>query len=260
AASARGFCDMATLARRAGHMEDVQKYQDLATKAANTLAAAFVDTKGVLAGSLERLQSGTNYHDGSTVEAMVFGVLASDNATSKATLDGLSNLVTPAGGYKRLEGSQDTYDINEWILIDLRASDAFRRANQTGKADSLLAWVSGQASANFNLLPELYNTVSSGGAIGSYAGSIPMVGYGAGAYQMTLLDRAGQYEPNDCGQYDQGQAPDGGMGGGGGIGGGSDVTSDRTGVACACQGGPGTASGFVLVLVVGGLISRKRKP
>ncbi|MFT3700639.1 MAG: glycoside hydrolase family 15 protein [Kofleriaceae bacterium] len=256
ATSARGFCDMATLARRAGRMDDVAHYQDLATKAAAGLSAAFADNKSVLAGSLERLQSGANYHDGSTVEAMVFGVLASDGAQSKATLDGLSYLKTPAGGYKRLEGSTDTYDINEWILIDLRASDAFRRANQNDQADQLLSWVSGQASANYNLLPELYNTVSSGGAIGSYAGSIPMVGYGAGAYQMTLLDRAGQFEPTDCGQYDQGQAPDGGMGGG--IGGGSDTSSDRTGVACACQGGPGTGSGLVLVMIVGALITRRR--
>jgi len=257
AATARGFCDMATLARRAGRMDDVTRYHDLATKTANALAGAFVDSNNVLAGSLERLQSGTNYHDGSTVEAMTFGVLAPDNATSKATLDGLSHLVTPAGGYKRLEGSQDTYDINEWILIDLRASDAFRRAGQTQKADSLLAWVSGQASANYNLLPELYNTVSSGGAIGSYAGSIPMVGYGAGAYQLTLLDRAGAYEHSDCGEYDAGDYPDAGTGGG--LGGGSGEGSDRSGVACACQGGPGSAPTAVVIGLAGVIAMRRRR-
>ncbi len=258
AATARGLCDMATLARRAGHPDDVQRYKDAALKAAATLSAAFVDTNNVLAGSLERLQSGANYHDGSTVEAMTFGVLASNNSTATATLNGLSHLVTPAGGYKRLEGSTDTYDINEWILIDLRASDAFRRAGQTSKADSLLAWVSAQASANYNLLPELYNTTSSGGAIGSYAGSIPMVGYGAGAYQLTLLDRAGSYEHQDCGDYDVGQYPDGGTGGGGL--GGSDSTGDpRTGVACACQGGPGSAGTGGLLAIVGVVILRRRR-
>ena len=258
ATSARGFCDMATLARRAGRMDDVQKYKDLATKTANTLSAAFVDTNNVLAGSLEKLQSGANYHDGSTVEALTFGVIGADNTTAKATLDGLQHLVTPAGGYKRLEGSQDTYDINEWILIDLRASDAFRRAGQAAKADSLLAWVSSQASANYNLLPELYNTISSGGAIGSYAGSIPMVGYGAGAYQLTLLDRAGSYEHADCGDYDQGGYPDGGTGGSG-LGGGSSSGGERTGLACACQGGPGSGGNAVMFLIVGLLVIRRRK-
>ncbi len=257
AATARGLCDMATIARRAGHLDDVQRYKDAATKAAATLSAAFVDTNNVLAGSLERLQSGANYHDGSTVEAMTFGVLASTDATAKATLDGLSHLVTPAGGYKRLEGSTDTYDINEWILIDLRASDAFRRAGSTDKADSLLAWVGAQASANYNLLPELYNTTSSGGAIGSYAGSIPMVGYGAGTYQLTLLDRAGSYEHQDCGDYDAGSYPDAGTGGG--LGGGTSTGEDRTGVACACNGGPGSASTGVLFLIVGAIVLRRRR-
>ena len=257
AATARGFCDMATLARRAGRMDDVTRYRDLATKTATALAGAFVDSNNVLAGSLEKLQSGTNYHDGSTIEAVTFGVLAPDNSTSTATLDGLSHLVTPAGGYKRLEGSQDTYDINEWILIDLRASDAFRRAGQTAKADSLLAWVSSQASVNYNLLPELYNTVSSGGAIGSYAGSIPMVGYGAGAYMLTLLDRAGSYEHSDCGEYDAGDYPDAGTGGG--LGGGSDSSNARTGLACACQGGPGSGGNAVMFAIAGVLILRRRR-
>ena len=257
AATARGLCDMATLARRAGRMDDVTRYRDLATKTANALAGAFIDSNNVLAGSLEKLQSGTNYHDGSTIESVTFGVLAPDNAVATATLDGLSHLVTPAGGYKRLEGSQDTYDINEWILIDLRASDAFRRAGQTAKADSLLSWVSSQASANFNLLPELYNTVSSGGAIGSYAGSIPMVGYGAGAYMLTLLDRAGQYEHTDCGEYDAGNYPDAGAGGG--LGGGSGGSNERTGVACACQGGPGSAGNAVMLAIAGVLVLRRRQ-
>jgi hypothetical protein len=56
-----------------------------------------------------------------------------------------------------------------------------------------------QAAANFYLLPELYNAVASDGPIGNYTGSIPMVGYGAGAYLMTMMDRSGLVEPNDCG-------------------------------------------------------------
>ena len=46
------------------------------------------------------------------------------------------------------------------------------------------------------------------------------------------LDRGGMLENSDCGQYDQGQYPDGGTGPGGG-GGPGDA---RTGVACACHG------------------------
>lgn len=99
--------------------------------------------------------------------------------------------------------------------------------------------MTGQGSANYNLLPELYNTRTSSGQIGAYSGSIPMVGYGAGAYQMTLLDRAGTFEASDCGEFDDpndnpppGQDDPDGLGDG------------RTGVACACSGGssPGAAA------------------
>jgi len=68
AAAARGFCDMATLARRAGHMEDIPHYKDLAQKAQTALQTNFIDSQSVLAGSLERLAQGANYRDGATVE------------------------------------------------------------------------------------------------------------------------------------------------------------------------------------------------
>src|SRR4029077_18772513 len=127
---------------------------------------AFIDSNRVLAGSLERLSQGANYHDGASVEPFTGSLIPANDPVAKATLDGFSFLQTPAGGYKRIEGSTDQYDTDEWILIDLRASSAFRRAGQTAKADQLLGWVTAQASVNYNLLPELYNTVSSAGQIG----------------------------------------------------------------------------------------------
>jgi hypothetical protein len=172
----------------------------------------------------------------------------------------MSYLQTPAGGYKRVEGSQDPYDTNEWILLDLRSSAAFRRQGNGPKADQLLGWVTGQASANFNLLPELYNTSSSAGQIGAYAGSIPMVGYGAGAYELTMLDRVQLYEHTDCGDKDLGDYPDAGpvLPTGGDAGTGGNGFTGRTGIACACQGGGslGDASMFILV---GLLVVRRRK-
>lgn len=258
AAAARGFCDMATLARRAGKMDDVATYKALALKAIAGMTAGFIDTQHVLGGSLEKLQSGASYHDGATIEPFNWSLIAPNDPITTATLTGLSYLQTPAGGYKRLEGSTDQYDTDEWILIDLRASDAFRRAGQTDKADQLLGWVTAQASVNYHLLPELYNAQSSAGQIGAYSGSIPMAGYGAGAYLMTLLDRAGLYEPADCGDYDQGEYGDGGVGPGGVGGPGSTGADGRTGVACACNGGPG-APGSALVLGLAGALAMRRR-
>ena len=254
ATAARGLCDMATIARRAGRPEEeIARYRDYSKKAVEAMKTHFIDSNRVLAGSLERLAAGTNYRDGATVEAMTWNLIAPDHAIAKATMSAFSYLKTPAGGFKRVEGSQDQYDTDEWILIDLRASDAFRRIGDTAQADQLLDWVTGQASVNYDLLPELYNTRSQSGAIGAYSGSIPMVGYGAGAYQLTLLGRAGLYENSDCGQFDPGE--DGGTGGGDDEGNGD----GRTGVACACSGGGVTPAGALVWIVVGGLVLRRRR-
>ncbi len=260
AAAARGFCDMATLARRAGRTDDIARYKLLAQNATNALKANFIDSKNVLAGSLERLASGSNYHDGSTVEAVTFSLLDPADPIATATLGALSYLQTPAGGYKRLEGSSDEYDTDEWILIDLRAADAFRRAGNGPQGDALLDWVTGQASVNYNLLPELYNTQSASGAIGAYSGSIPMVGYGAGAFMLTMLDRVQLYEHTDCGDEDLSDYPDAGAviptGGDAGAGNGE---TGRTGIACACNGGPGSGGTAVALFVVALVVTRKRR-
>jgi hypothetical protein len=253
ATAARGFCDMATLAKRAGKTEDIERYRTLHDKAVVAMETFFIDSNKVLAGSLQRLARGTNYRDGAVVEALVWDLIKADSEIGTATLGAMSFLQTPAGGYKRVEGSQDQYDTDEWILIDLRASAAFRRAGDAAKADQLLAWVTAQGSVNYNLLPELYNTRSQTGQIGAYSGSIPMVGYGAGAYQMTMLDRAGLHEAADCGQLDIGEEPppDGG--------GDDDGFGDgRTGLACACSGGPGAPGTGVLLVCVFAFVMRRR--
>jgi len=261
ATAARGLCDMATLARRAGKMDDVTRYRQMAEKVTMAMRQNFVDSNRVLAGSLERLATGNNYRDGATVEAITWSLVPPDDAIATATLGAMSYLQTPAGGYKRVEGSNDQYDTDEWILIDLRASAAFRRAGNAPKADQLLGWVTAQASANYDLLPELYNTRSSSGQIGAYSGSIPMVGYGAGAYQLTMLDRVQLYEHSDCGEKDLGEYPDAGpvLPDDAGTGGGGNGFAGRTGVACACQGGPGAPSTGALLALAFVFVVRRRR-
>jgi GH15 family glucan-1,4-alpha-glucosidase len=193
AAAARGFCDMATIAVRASKPTDATHYKDLSKKVVDGIQATMVDKNKVLAGSMERLTSG-QYIDGATVEAVTWD-LGLDSAINSATLNAMNNLHTVLGGYKRVEGSTEPYDTNEWILLDLRVSDAWRRLKQPAVADQLLGWVTGQAALNYNLLPELYDVTKNG----NYAGSIPMVGYGAGAYVISLLERAGYMAATECG-------------------------------------------------------------
>jgi GH15 family glucan-1,4-alpha-glucosidase len=258
AAAARGLCDMAALARRHGDLDDRDRYKMYADKASEALRTLFVDQDGVIAGSIEKLANGSNYHDGAVVEAFTWSLVDITSSIATATLGEMSFLQTPVGGYKRIEGSSDQYDSDEWILIDLRAAEAFHRAGQTPRADALVDFVTAQARVNYDLVPELYNPNAASGAIGRYTGSIPMVGYGAGAYMLTSLARAGQSEFTDCGTEDPVVPPDGGpmyIDAGPEIDGGPGAGLDEyTGTACVCRSGRAGMAGGQLGVAGAGLL------
>jgi GH15 family glucan-1,4-alpha-glucosidase len=85
-------------------------------------------------------------------------------------------------GFSRMGGG-DWYDTSEWIMLDLRAASAYHRFARVQAARELLGWVTDQASLNYNLIPELFDRKT-----GRYAGAVPMVGFGAGVYIVTLGD------------------------------------------------------------------------
>ena len=196
--AARGLCDLASMGQRAGK-GDATKWRDLANKVRNAFLTTFVDAQGALGGSLEGLSS-NKYYDGAVAEAFTWSLLPDFTGdTARATLTMLQNLRVDSGGYKRNNDGLSSYDDNEWILVDLRIADSLRRAGRSAEADGVVAMITEKAAANFDLLPELFNAVARDGQIGKYTGSVPMVGYGGGAYVMSLLDRAGYGEANDCG-------------------------------------------------------------
>jgi GH15 family glucan-1,4-alpha-glucosidase len=274
-AAARGFCDVAALAKRAGKNDDVSHYSALSAKVKHALVSTFVDPQMALGGSLEGL-SAQVYYDGSLAEAFLWNLLPDlTGPVATATLDLFNHLRVDSGGFKRNNDGLSSYDNNEWILVDLRISDALRRAGRTQSADQYFGQIVKKAAANFYLLPELYNDTPADGQIGKYFGSIPMVGYGAGAYVLTILDRAGAWEPNDCGDgnsksgaaFSCGGAvgsSDGGVGGGNGNSsggsGGNNSGSDADGgtgnaiayrAACLCSfGATKPARGTMTVLAL----------
>ncbi|MDB4967959.1 MAG: hypothetical protein JWN44_3648 [Myxococcales bacterium] len=263
-AAARGLCDMAAMSKRAGKSADVTKWAALSSKINTAFQSAFVDPQMALGGSIEGI-SQQKYYDGSVAEAFTWNLFADfKGPVATATLNGFNHLRVDSGGFKRNNDGLSSYDNNEWILVDLRISDALRRADKALEADQYLGQIVQKAAVNFFLLPELYNDSAADGQIGKYFGSIPMVGYGAGAYMITVIDRAGVWEPNDCGDGmgktgtpwtcagqtggggsgGTGGGGSGGTGGGGGdggtSGGGSDVPYRA---ACLCDlGGRGKPS------------------
>jgi GH15 family glucan-1,4-alpha-glucosidase len=202
--AARGFCDIAALAGAAQQPPDVvTKYQRLEQAVRDGFLGSFEDANGALAGSVEELALPTRrYTDVATGQAFGWNVLRDPSGTTgKQTLSLLENLRVVSGGYKRNDDGLSSYDDNEWVFADFVMSNAYRRSGDPVKADQILDHVVEKAAANFYLLPELYNAVASDGAIGNYTGAVPMVGYGAGAYIMTMLDRSGGRltEPSHCG-------------------------------------------------------------
>ena len=101
------------------------------------------------------------------------------------------NLTVESGhGFKRNDDG-NPYDNQEWVVMDLRMAEAYRRNCQPGKGQALEDWITNQAIENHLIIPELMDPSS-----GAYAGPAPMMGYGAGAYVLAMNNRARANE--DC--------------------------------------------------------------
>jgi GH15 family glucan-1,4-alpha-glucosidase len=275
-AAARGLCDMAGLAKKA-NKGDLVRYQNAAKRVREGFLSSFVDPQGALAGSIEGLGNG-KYTDGAVAEAFTWNILQDwTGDTAKATLSQLGKLRVDSGGYKRNDDGLSSYDNNEWILVDLRIANSLRRAGRGPEGDGVVAKIVQKAVANFLLIPELYNAVPTDGQVGKYTGSIPMVGYGGGAYVITMMDRSGLIEANDCGdgkgmtlpKVDCGGIstnPGGPGGGDGGVGGGpNDGVPDTSQIpyvgACLCRQGQDRGMspiGFVLFMSVPAFLVMRR--
>ena len=196
-AAARGLCDFAAIANRSGHKEDHDHYAALARDVKAAYLKSFMAPEGYILGAVERAPM-TDL-DGSVVEGFNFNLLSPDLsvAESSATLKHLEELANRSGGFKRLAGTE-SFDTDEWIFIDFRMASAYLRLGQKDKADALIDRLTARASLNADLLPEMCNAQESAGPLGQYKGSNPMVGYGAGTYLLTLLDREGRLEDPSC--------------------------------------------------------------
>jgi GH15 family glucan-1,4-alpha-glucosidase len=170
-AGARGLCD-------AGDAKSALALRDAIVKNLRIPGAG-------LAQSFEELQSGKGYYDAAVIEAIDFGLLNPRGEIAQRILVDLEKLRVPsAHGYFRNDDGGG-YDSQEWVFIDLRIASALARMGRVDAANELLGWVTGQAALNQGLVPELMHREN-----GDYVGAVPMVGFGAGAYMLALMDRA----------------------------------------------------------------------
>lgn len=83
-------------------------------------------------------------------------------------------------GYIRFNSS-DSYENQEWPFASMRVAVAQNKFGNPKEARRLLARITDLAAHNYYLIPEIVTIEDN-----SYRGSIPMAGYGAGAYLITM--------------------------------------------------------------------------
>jgi GH15 family glucan-1,4-alpha-glucosidase len=203
-AAARGLADAAEVATKLGETEAASRYLAASQRVRDALVHTRTDSTGVLAQSEEQLAAGSKYIDAATVEAVNWGLIDPAKTVASATLAAIQKNLRVASGMGFMRNQDGAwYDSQEWVFVDLRLVPALQAQGDTADAAVLLAWVEGQALANDFHIAELHDPMT-----GQYEGSIPMIGFGAGAY---LLARTGVM-PAAAGAYGDrpGEAVDGG--------------------------------------------------
>ncbi len=264
--AARGLCDAAELAARVGDGPRAMLYRKTAEDLRHAIATWLTDANRALASNLEELGASEGHFDAAVLDAIAMGLFDPSGRIARSTLDAIeANLGVGDGrGWARNDdrtdhaGRQDLspwgseYDSAEWVITNLRGEVSMWRAGRTTRADQLLAWVTAQSHANYLAIAETYDETT-----GAWKFNAPMIGFGAGAYALSLMERAspggpacGAYyvEPvlggADAGSPDAGSAKDAGTGGfveGGG--------GEPTGCGCGSTGGG--FAGLALVLALG---------
>jgi len=198
-----GLCGAAELALLMDETDTSARYQETVSRLRRGLRDNLVDPAGVLAGSLQELRSGAGYLDLAAVEAINFGAFEPDDPVTTASLarwhqDFFDGTPNGNGGYYRNDDG-DWYDLQEWCFVDLRMSVAYSITGQTQRRDALLAWVLAQSRENRYLMGELFcRGMVDCPQRGDYRGSVPMIGFGPGAYLIALDTRANPAAPACC--------------------------------------------------------------
>ena len=191
----RGLYGFAAIARWHGDTERADYYSERAEALLDATVRRLVHSQYPSFVSHFNTVNASAFVDGSTVEMLAWELIDTSDELFIGTLNYFEErLLTEFGGYKRLEQqlsltgqSQATrYDLSQWILLDLRIGQAWRLAGEIDRAEQLLQVVTESALNNDHLIPELYDPID-----GRYEGVVPMVGYGAGAWQVAQLEKYG---------------------------------------------------------------------
>jgi GH15 family glucan-1,4-alpha-glucosidase len=190
-----GLSEFAQVARRAG--DDAARRQALETLALleKGFAAAFI-RDGKLRGTLE--EGVKNDIDGALIQVINFGVVRDPNVI-RDTVERMQLLKVASGGYRRVRSTYTDpaifeywYERQEFLFVDLNLAELNRRLGRKTEGNAMMDRIVDKAAADHNIIPEMYVALPCAlfpGKIGDPTGALPMVGYGAGAYVLHMLER-----------------------------------------------------------------------
>lgn len=190
-----GLKNFAEVARRAGDEVARKEALNQAALLERGFHAAFI-RGGELHGTLE--DGVKNDIDGALLTIIPFGVVT-DPSVVRSTVQRMELLKVASGGYRRVRSTYTDpaifeywYERQEFVFVDFSLAEVDRRLGRENEANAILKRIVDKAAADHDIVPEMYVAVPCKlfpGAIGDPTGARPMVGYGAGAYILDVLDR-----------------------------------------------------------------------
>jgi GH15 family glucan-1,4-alpha-glucosidase len=190
-----GLREFAGVARSAGDDAAHRQALDNAAQLQKGFDTAFIRS-GKLRGTLEEGEK--NDIDGALIPIINFGVVR-DPEVADGTIDRMELLKVASGGYRRVRSNYTDpkifeywYERQEFLFVDLSLAELEWRLGRKTESDAMLQRIVDKAAADHNIIPEMYVALPCQlfpGKIGDPTGALPMVGYGAGAYVLHLLER-----------------------------------------------------------------------
>jgi GH15 family glucan-1,4-alpha-glucosidase len=200
-----GLRDFAEVARREGDEATRTNLLQKVSLLERGFDAAFI-RDGKLRGTLE--EGVKNDIDGALLTIINFG-LVNDPAVVRDTVQRMDLLKVSSGGYRRVRSTYTDpaiyeywYEREEFVFVDFSLAEVYRRLGRNDEAAAILKRIVDKSAADHNIVPEMYVALPCKlfpGNIGDPTGAIPMVGYGAGAYILDLLQRA-SFAPRSAGR------------------------------------------------------------
>lgn len=184
-----------------------EKYKSAAERLKQAILTQMLCDQRYIKGNVnDKTESDHEYYDAGVYELFANGLITEKKLflSHMEEYDKVLRIKGNRPGYIRLS-SADPYENQEWVFINLRIALAHLLFGQKSKAAELLNYLTEQASVNNNIIPEMLSNKVQSDKVTEYfkshdiwcncirvkddlyIGAIPMVGYGSGAYVLTLL-------------------------------------------------------------------------